>query len=108
MSTFAIEDKEKAERVLRKAGHTMLDVPVSGTGAQAATRDLVFYASGDARTIKRLEPMFETFGRHVYDVGKFGNGSKMKYVANLLVAIHNVASRRGHGAGHESRAWRRS
>jgi 3-hydroxyisobutyrate dehydrogenase-like beta-hydroxyacid dehydrogenase len=36
--------------------------------------------------------MFEAFGRHVYDVGEFGNGSKMKYVANLLVAIHNVAS----------------
>ena len=92
MSTFAIEDKEKAEKVLRKAGHVMLDVPVSGTGAQAATRDLVFYASGDARAIKRLRPMFEAFGRHVYDVGKFGNGSHMKYVANLLVAIHNVAS----------------
>jgi 3-hydroxyisobutyrate dehydrogenase-like beta-hydroxyacid dehydrogenase len=92
MSTFAIEDKEKAERALRKARHVMLDVPVSGTGAQAASRDLVFYASGDSRTIKRLAPMFDVFGRHVYDVGKFGNGSRMKYVANLLVAIHNVAS----------------
>jgi 3-hydroxyisobutyrate dehydrogenase-like beta-hydroxyacid dehydrogenase len=92
MSTFAIEDKEKAEQVLRKAGHVMLDTPVSGTGAQAQRGDLVFYASGDSRVIKRLRPMFEAFGRHVYDVGKFGNGSRMKYVANLLVAIHNVAS----------------
>ena len=32
------------------------------------------------------------FGRHTYDVGNFGNGSRMKYVANLLVAINNVAS----------------
>jgi 3-hydroxyisobutyrate dehydrogenase-like beta-hydroxyacid dehydrogenase len=92
MSTFAISDKEKAKALLTKAGHTMLDTPVSGTGSQAATRDLVFYASGDTRAIKKLEPMFETFGRHVYDVGAFGNGSKIKYVANLLVAIHNVAS----------------
>ncbi|HEY0223665.1 MAG TPA: NAD(P)-dependent oxidoreductase [Pseudolabrys sp.] len=92
MSTFAISDKEKAERVLRKAGHKMLDVPVSGTGSQAANRDVVFYASGDKVGIKRLKPMFEAFGRHVYDVGAFGNGSKMKYVANLLVAINNVAS----------------
>ena len=36
--------------------------------------------------------MFEAFGRRIYDVGAFGNGSKMKYVANLLVAINNVAS----------------
>jgi 3-hydroxyisobutyrate dehydrogenase-like beta-hydroxyacid dehydrogenase len=92
MSTFEISDKEKALRVFAKAGHTMLDCPVSGTGAQAKARDLVFYASGDSKTIRGLKPMFEAFGRHVYDVGEFGNGSKMKYVANLLVAIHNVAS----------------
>ncbi len=92
MSTFAISDKEKAETVLRKAGHTMLDVPVSGTGSQAATRDLVFYASGDSKLVRKLRPMFDAFGRKVYDTGAFGNGSKMKYVANLLVAINNVAS----------------
>jgi putative dehydrogenase len=92
MSTFALSDKEKARKVLAKAGHVMLDTPVSGTGAQAKSGDLVFYASGNAGAIKRLRPMFEAFGRHVYDVGPFGNGSKMKYVANLLVAINNVAS----------------
>jgi 3-hydroxyisobutyrate dehydrogenase-like beta-hydroxyacid dehydrogenase len=92
MSTFTISDKEKAERVLRKAGHTMIDCPVSGTGSQAKTRDLVFYASGDAKAIARLRPVLMGFGRHVFDVGQFGNGSRMKYVANLLVAINNVAS----------------
>jgi len=92
MSTFSISDKEKAERVLRKAGHKMIDCPVSGTGAQAKKRDLVFYASGDAKLIRRLRPMFAGFGRLVFNVGPFGNGSRMKYVANLLVAINNVAS----------------
>jgi len=92
MSTFTIADKEKAAAILAKAGHTMLDTPVSGTGSQAAARDLVFYASGNTAAIRKLRPMFEAFGRHVYDVGPFGNGSKMKYVANLLVAINNVAS----------------
>ncbi len=92
MSTFKISDKEKAARLLAKAGHILLDTPVSGTGSQAAARDLVFYASGDSRAVKRLKPLFEDFGRKVYDVGAFGNGSKMKYVANLLVAINNVAS----------------
>jgi 3-hydroxyisobutyrate dehydrogenase-like beta-hydroxyacid dehydrogenase len=92
MSTFAISDKEKARKVLAKAGHAMLDTPVSGTGSQARARDLVFYASGDTRAIRRLKPAFAALGRHVYDVGPFGNGSKMKYVANLLVAINNVAA----------------
>ena len=92
MSTFTISDKEKAERVLRKAGHTMIDCPVSGTGSQAKNRDLVFYASGDAKAIARLRPVLMGFGRHTFNVGQFGNGSRMKYVANLLVAINNVAS----------------
>ena len=92
MSTFTISDKEKAERVLRKAGHTVIDCPVSGTGSQAKNRDLVFYASGDAKAIARLRPVLMGFGRHTFDVGEFGDGSRMKYVANLLVAINNVAS----------------
>jgi 3-hydroxyisobutyrate dehydrogenase-like beta-hydroxyacid dehydrogenase len=91
-STFAIADKLKAERALRRAGHVMLDCPVSGTGAQAKTKDLVIYASGDSRAIRRLRPLFAAFARAVHDLGAFGNGSRMKFVANLLVAINNVAS----------------
>jgi L-threonate 2-dehydrogenase len=91
-STFTIEDKEKAERVLRAAGHTLLDCPISGTGSQAETGDLVIYASGDRKAIARFKPVFAGFSRKTYDVGAFGNGSRMKFVANLLVAINNVAS----------------
>ncbi len=92
MSTFTIEDKARAEKALRKAGHVTLDCPVSGTGSQAKVRDLVVYASGGAAEIKKLRPMFAAFTRGLHDLGAFGNGSRMKYVANLLVAIHNVAS----------------
>jgi 3-hydroxyisobutyrate dehydrogenase-like beta-hydroxyacid dehydrogenase len=92
MSTFKISDKEKAAALLRKAGHQMIDCPVSGTGAQAKNRDLVFYASGDSRLIAKIRPVLTAFGRGVFNVGPFGNGSRMKYVANLLVAINNVAS----------------
>lgn len=91
-STFTIEDKQKAEKILRKAGHTLLDCPVSGTGAQAAAKDLLIYASGDKAAIRKLRPAFADFSRQTHDLGEFGNGSKMKYVANLLVAIHNVAA----------------
>jgi 3-hydroxyisobutyrate dehydrogenase-like beta-hydroxyacid dehydrogenase len=91
-STFTLEDKTAAEAALRKAGHLMLDCPMSGTGAQAKVKDLVVYASGGSAEIKKLKPMFAGFTRAVHDVGAFGNGSRMKYVANLLVAIHNVAT----------------
>jgi putative dehydrogenase len=91
-STFKIDDKLKAERALRNAGHVMLDCPVSGTGSQAKVKDLVIYASGDSKAIRKLRPLFAGFSRAVHDLGPFGNGSRMKYVANLLVAINNVAA----------------
>ena len=91
-STFKLEDKAAAEAALRKAGHLLLDCPVSGTGLQAKVKDLVIYASGGSAEIKRLRPLFADFSRAVHDLGEFGNGSRMKYIANLLVAIHNVAS----------------
>ncbi len=91
-STFTIDDKLRAERALRAAGHLMLDCPVSGTGAQAKVKDLVVYASGGGKAIRRLRPLFAGFARAVHDLGAFGNGSRMKYVANLLVAINNVAA----------------
>ena len=102
-STFTLEDKTAAEAKLRKAGHVMLDCPMSGTGAQAKVKDLVVYASGDTGEIKKLKAMFAGFTRAVHDVGAFGNGSRMKYVANLLVAIHNVASAEAMVSGHQSR-----
>jgi L-threonate 2-dehydrogenase len=91
-STFAIEDKERAAKALREAGHVLLDCPVSGTGAQAAVKDIVIYASGEKKKIAALKPMFAAFSRAAYDVGPFGNGSRMKYIANLLVTIHNVST----------------
>jgi 3-hydroxyisobutyrate dehydrogenase-like beta-hydroxyacid dehydrogenase len=91
-TTLRLEDKRRAERALRKAGHVMLDCPVSGTGAQAAVKGIVIYASGDPEAIARMRRMFSSFSRATYDVGAFGNGSRMKYVANHLIAVHNVAS----------------
>ena len=76
-STFTLDDKLRAERALKKAGHIPLDCPISGTGAQAAVKDLVVYASGDAKAIARLKPMFLGFARAVHGLGPFGNGSKM-------------------------------
>jgi L-threonate 2-dehydrogenase len=92
LGTFSLDDKHAAEAVLRAAGHVLLDCPISGTGAQAKTRDLSIYASGDAKSIDAVRALLLDFARAVSDLGAFGNGTKMKFVANLLVAIHNVAS----------------
>jgi putative dehydrogenase len=70
----------------------MLDCPVSGTGAQAAKRDIVLYASGEEGVTERWRTVLGSFSRAVTHVGPFGAGMKLKCVANLLVTIHNLAS----------------
>jgi len=92
LSTLAIADKLGFEAILHAAGHIALDCPLSGTGAQAKTRDLVVYASGDSPAIAGCMGLFADFARQSADLGRFGNGSRMKFVANHLVAIHNVAT----------------
>jgi putative dehydrogenase len=92
LSTLGLADKLRFEAILKKAGHIALDCPLSGTGAQAKDRDLVVYASGDSDAIARCMGLFADFAKQSADLGKYGNGSRMKFVANHLVAIHNVAA----------------
>jgi len=91
-STLAVAAKEAARRRLDRARVTLLDCPLSGTGAQARVKDLVVYASGPRAAYRDVGRVFNGFARAHYYVGPFGAGSKTKFVANLLVAIHNVAA----------------
>jgi 3-hydroxyisobutyrate dehydrogenase-like beta-hydroxyacid dehydrogenase len=91
-STLPIPAKEAARKRLAAAGTTLLDCPLSGTGAQAKSGDLVVFGSGNASEYRKTIPVLKGFSRSQYYLGKFGNGSKMKFAANLLVAIHNVSS----------------
>src|SRR5437016_3036276 len=91
-STLPIPVKEAARDILAKRGVILLDCPLSGTGAQARVKDLLIYVSGDRTAYRKTVPVLEGFTSANYYVGPFGNGSKMKFVANLLVAIHNVAA----------------
>lgn len=91
-STLPVAAKDAGREALRTVGKTLLDCPVSGTGAQAARKDLVVFASGDEAAFERCRPVFEGMSRAQKYLGAFGNGSKMKFVANHLVTINNVAA----------------
>lgn len=91
-STFKLADKRSAFDKLQAAGITMMDCPLSGSANRAAIRDVLVYASGDKAAYDRALPVFEGFSRAPFYVGAFGNGSKLKYIANHLVAIHTAAA----------------
>lgn len=90
-STLPLPVKMAAQQHIERSGMTLLDCTISGTGGQALTKDIIYYASGPHDSYERMEPVLLATGRARH-VGAFGNGSKMKYVANLLVSIHTAAA----------------
>ena len=91
-STLPLGVKERAHRLLGQRGAALLDCPISGTGAQMRTKDVAIYASGHPAALERVRPVLAAFSRGQFDLGEFGNGSRLKFVANLLVATHNAAA----------------
>ncbi len=50
------------------------------------------YASGERAAYDVAEPILQHLARSVRYVGAYGTGSKLKYIANLLVTIHNLST----------------
>jgi L-threonate 2-dehydrogenase len=97
-STLPLDVKRVALDALTASGKIMLDCPVSGTGAQAARKDLVIFGSGDADAFERSLPVARAARsrrlrqRQHHEVRRQSSG------------LHSQRRRRGsHGAGHEGR-----
>ena len=69
----------------------VLDCPISGTAQRLEQRAWTIYCSGSRAGYKQVAPLLAVFTDSVPYVGIFGNGTKMKFAANHLVAIYNVA-----------------
>jgi len=99
MGTLPLDAKQAAHDQLADVGVPLLDTPVSGTGLQAADATLVVYSSGPENAHHQAEPIFSLIGKATHYLGEFGNGSRMKYVANLLVAVQTLAAAEAHALG---------
>jgi 3-hydroxyisobutyrate dehydrogenase-like beta-hydroxyacid dehydrogenase len=91
-STLPLDVKERCRARMAERGVTVLDAPVSGTGSQALVKDLAFYVSGERQAYDAVAGVLGAMARSVRYVGEFGTGSKLKYIANLLVTIHNLST----------------
>ena len=91
-STFPLEAEERARAALDAVDTVLLDGAISGTGDQAWKKDIVLFLSGDEASMQEVAPTVAACSRAHYLLGAFGNASRMKYLANLLVTIHNVAA----------------
>ena len=92
MNTISLEDKILTKNKLEKLNISMVDAPVSGTGAQAKVKDIVVMSSGDKSIVDECDDIFRSFSKQNIYVGDFGNGIKFKILANLLVTVHNTVT----------------
>ena len=97
--TFPLAAKTAARDVLAASGIELMDAPLSGTGLQATDGTLVVFASGSREGFDRARAVFGAIGRSSHYLGEFGNGSRMKYIANLLVVVHSLAAAEAHVLG---------
>ena len=97
--TFPLAAKTAARDVLAASGVELMDAPLSGTGLQATDGTLVVFASGSREGFDRARAVFRAIGRSSHYLGEFGNGSRMKYIANLLVVVHSLVAAEAHVLG---------
>ena len=90
-STLPVADKEHADQMFRQQGRLMLDCPISGTAARMKDRAWTIYVSGPKRACQQVAPIFHAFTDMAPYIGPVGAGIKLKFAANHLVAIYNVA-----------------
>ena len=69
----------------------LVDVPVAGTKAPAASGDLLFVAGGSGDDLEACRPYFDIMGRQTFHVGEQGMGVSMKMVLNMLLGVSMLA-----------------
>lgn len=88
LSTTALEPRFELRKLLDAAGSVLVDCPISGLPTAVEQRQGVFLASCTPDQFAQIEPLLRLLSDEVHYVGDFGSGTKMKYIANFLMAGH--------------------
>ncbi len=71
----------------------MLDSPISGGAARAASGELSMMTSGVPEAYAKVEDVLAAMAKNVYRLGdKYGTGSKVKIINQLLAGVHIAAA----------------
>jgi len=92
MSTIDVPRKARLRDEVQARGGDLLDCPISGSPGMVAPRLATTFASGDQDSVNAVAKVLDAIsGPWVY-AGAFGTGAPLKYIANLLLAVHTVAA----------------
>ncbi|WP_292992197.1 L-threonate dehydrogenase [Pantoea sp.] len=88
-STLSALDAQQIEKRLAEHQLLMLDAPVSGGAAKAASGEMTVMASGSDAAFAQLQPVLDAVAAKVYRVGsEIGLGSTVKIIHQLLAGVH--------------------
>lgn len=80
-------------RRLAEAGLLMIDAPVSGGAAKAASGEMTIMASGSPEAFARAEPFLKAVAAKVFQLGpEIGQGSRVKMINQHLAGVHIAAA----------------
>jgi len=85
MSTIGHDETMAAAELVREAGATFVDCPVSGTVGPAEEGTLVGLAGGEEAAVEDVRPVLEAMCDPVVHCGEVGQGTDMKLFINLLL-----------------------
>jgi L-threonate 2-dehydrogenase len=92
-ATVAPEFAVELGRRVEAAGLQMLDAPVSGGAARAASGEMTMMTSGPAAAYAACEDVLAAIAGKVYRLGAtHGVGSKVKIINQLLAGVHIAAA----------------
>lgn len=92
-STVAPEFAESLAARLAQKGIGMIDAPVSGGAAKAATGEMTVMGAGSPADFAKVEDVLKAVAQKVYRLGDApGAGSRVKMINQLLAGVHIAAA----------------
>jgi len=95
------ESKALGKRLAKK-GLEWMDIPISGSSAQARVGNMVFMAGGKRSAFERVKPVLDRIGKKTVYVGKSGDGAMLKLVVNHILYLNEAAAIEGMVLGMEA------
>lgn len=88
------ESRAMAEKLAKK-GVEWMDVPISGSSAQARVGNMVFMVGGKKPLFEKVKPLLDKIGKKTVYAGKNGNGASLKLAVNLTLYLNQAAAIEG-------------
>lgn len=95
MTTGAPDVMEQNAAAALAAGVRYLDACVGGSSVEAERGDAILMIGGEPGAIQECQPLFDSLARRSFQLGKAGDGARMKLVTNLVLGLERLVLAEG-------------